>query len=53
LWFPAPNGSGSLNASCYDFSIGVQLTLLHNSPVQPKPGDNFVIDAFNAAWEPR
>ncbi|MBO0931788.1 serine hydrolase [Fibrella aquatilis] len=52
LWFPSPNGSGTLNTSFYDFSIGVQVTLIHNSPVLPNPG-NFVIDAFNGAWGPR
>ncbi|MBD0254364.1 MAG: serine hydrolase [Cytophagales bacterium] len=52
LWFPSPNGNGSLNTSFYDFSLGVQVTLIHNSPVVPAPG-NYVVDAFNAAWEPR
>ncbi|MCU0353037.1 MAG: serine hydrolase [Cytophagales bacterium] len=52
LWFPTPNGAGSLNTSFYDFSLGVQVTLIHNSPISPDPG-NFVIDAFNAAWEPK
>jgi CubicO group peptidase (beta-lactamase class C family) len=53
LWFPTPNGAGSLNTSLYDFSLGVQVTLIHNSPVSPDPGNFVVIDAFNAAWEPK
>jgi len=52
LWFPTSNGTASLNTSYYDFSLGVQVTLIHNSPVVPAPG-NIVIDAYNAAWEPR
>lgn len=52
LWFPTTNGNATLNTSYYDFSIGVQVTLIHNSPVLPNPG-NFVIDAFNGAWGPR
>ncbi|CCH52673.1 LamG domain protein jellyroll fold domain protein [Fibrisoma limi BUZ 3] len=52
LWFPTDNGVASLNTSYYAFSIGVVVTLIHNSPVSPDPG-NFVIDAFNGAWGPR
>jgi CubicO group peptidase (beta-lactamase class C family) len=53
LWFPTNNGTASLNCSITDFSLGVQVALIHNSPVVPAPAGEIVTSAFNAAWEPR